>query len=65
MTGRYSCAGKQLGLMELRSVTSQVIREYDVRMAAGQTSDGFLNGCKDGFTLSTGKLELVFERRRS
>ncbi|KAK0389778.1 hypothetical protein NLU13_3351 [Sarocladium strictum] len=62
-TGRYSCAGKQLGLMELRSVTSQVIREYNVRLAAGQKPSDFLDGCKDGFTLSTAKLEMVFERR--
>jgi cytochrome P450 len=64
-TGRYSCAGKQLGLMELRSVTSQVIRDYGVRLAEKQRPGDFLDACKDGFTLSTGKLELVFDRRKT
>lgn len=64
-TGRYSCAGKQLGLMELRSVTSQVIRDYTVRLDAEQKPGDFLDECKDGFTLSTGKLKLVFDKRRS
>jgi cytochrome P450 len=63
--GRYSCAGKQLGLMELRSVTSQVIRDYAVRLAEKQRPGDFLGACKDGFTLSTGKLELVFDRRNT
>lgn len=64
-TGRYSCAGKQLGLLEMRSVTSQVIRDYDVRLAEKQRPEDFLDACKDGFTLSTGKLELVFDRRKA
>ncbi|KAF7558005.1 hypothetical protein G7Z17_g333 [Cylindrodendrum hubeiense] len=42
--GRYSCAGKQLGLMELRYVTSQVLRRYDVKLAEGRTPEGFLAG---------------------
>ncbi|KAH8170409.1 cytochrome p450 domain-containing protein [Sarocladium implicatum] len=63
-TGRYSCAGKQLGLMELRSVTSQVVRDYDVRLDTDQKAGDFLDGCKDGFTLSTAKLKLVFSKRR-
>jgi hypothetical protein len=49
--------------MELRSVTSQVIHGYNVRLAADQRPEDFLKDCKDSFTLATGKLKLLFERR--
>ncbi|RMZ81077.1 hypothetical protein DV738_g2396, partial [Chaetothyriales sp. CBS 135597] len=62
-TGRYGCAGKQLALMEMRSVTSQVVRRYNVRLAPGQDPAEFLQGQQDGFTLSSPKLELLFENR--
>lgn len=61
--GRYSCAGKQLGLMEMRYVTSQILQRYSVRMAAGERPEEFLAGLKDGFTLSAPALRLVFESR--
>ncbi|KND90425.1 Tryprostatin B 6-hydroxylase [Tolypocladium ophioglossoides CBS 100239] len=59
--GRYSCAGKQLGLMELRYVTSQIIHRYDVRMAPKQSADSFLGGLRDAFTLSSQTLDLSFQ----
>ncbi|KAK7423226.1 hypothetical protein QQZ08_009122 [Neonectria magnoliae] len=63
-TGRYSCVGKQLGLMELRYVTSQVLRRYDVKLAEGRTAKGFLAGLKDGFTLASPGLNLVLTPRK-
>ncbi|KAK5988243.1 Cytochrome P450 monooxygenase FCK2 [Cladobotryum mycophilum] len=63
LTGRYSCVGKQLGLMELRYVASEVIHRFDVAPAAGQTSEKFLDGLKDTFTLSLPELNLVFQPR--
>ncbi|RMD44762.1 hypothetical protein DV735_g306, partial [Chaetothyriales sp. CBS 134920] len=42
-----------------------VVQRYNVRLAPGQDPDVFLDGCKDGFTLSTTKLELLFESRNS
>ncbi|KAH7136986.1 averantin oxidoreductase [Dactylonectria estremocensis] len=62
--GRYSCAGKQLGLMELRYVTSQVLRRYNVRLADGLTPGAFLAGLKDGFTLASPGLKLVLTERQ-
>lgn len=61
--GRYSCAGKQLGLMEMRYVTSQIFRHYSVRIALSEKHEDFLAGLKDGFTLSAPALRLVFEDR--
>lgn len=63
--GRYSCVGKQLGLMELRYVTSQVLRRYDVKLAPGRTPEQFLGGLKDGFTLATPGLNLVLTARKT
>lgn len=61
--GRYSCIGKQLGLMEVRHVTAQIVRKYDVELAPGQTPEAFLDGKKDAFTLALGPLQLVFRAR--
>lgn len=55
--------GKQLGLMELRFVTSQVLRRYDVRFAKDYDPSGFAAGLQDSFTLATPKLDLVFSPR--
>ncbi|KAH7009661.1 benzoate 4-monooxygenase cytochrome P450 [Ilyonectria destructans] len=63
--GRYSCVGKQLGLMELRYVTSQVLRRYDVKLAPGRTPEQFLGGLKDGFTLASPGLNLVLTARKT
>lgn len=63
-SGRYSCVGRQLGLMELRFVTSQVLREYDVSFAKDYDPAQFAQGLQDSFTLATSKLDLVFTRRK-
>ncbi|KAL3442746.1 cytochrome P450 monooxygenase [Aspergillus insuetus] len=62
--GPYSCVGKQLALMELRLVAAEILTRYNVRFAEGQKPDVFLESCHDTFTLATGPLELVFEKRR-
>ncbi|KAK1585654.1 cytochrome P450, partial [Colletotrichum navitas] len=62
-TGKYSCAGKQLGLMETRYCASQIIHRHDVKFAPKQTVRAFVEGQKDGFTLSLPVLELIFNPR--
>ncbi|KAK1689370.1 benzoate 4-monooxygenase cytochrome P450 [Colletotrichum godetiae] len=62
-TGKYSCVGKQLGLMEIRYCASQIINRYDVAFAPGQKAEAFINGKKDGFTLSLPELEVIFKAR--
>ncbi|KAF5663557.1 cytochrome P450 monooxygenase [Fusarium denticulatum] len=61
--GRYSCVGKQLGLMEVRYVIAHIIRAFDVRLGEGQTPEGFLKAKMDTFTLATPNLHLVFTPR--
>ncbi|KAF3352075.1 Elongation factor 1-beta [Verticillium dahliae VDG1] len=54
----------QLGLMELRFVTSQILRTYDVGFAKDFDPSTFPAGLQDTFTLATSKLDLVFTRRK-
>jgi hypothetical protein len=49
--------------MELRFVTSQVLRAYDVRFAGDYDASTFQAGLQDSFTLATSKMDLVFTRR--
>ncbi|KAH8896942.1 benzoate 4-monooxygenase cytochrome P450 [Thozetella sp. PMI_491] len=63
-TGRYSCVGRQLGLMEIRYVASQILHRYDVKLAPSVDAKAFVEGMKDGFTLAPPKLELVFTPRQ-
>ncbi|KAH8593673.1 cytochrome P450 [Bisporella sp. PMI_857] len=63
-TGTYSCIGKQLALMELRYVVSQIVYRFDVALAPYQTEQAFLDGKRDTFTLVLGQLDLVFSDRK-
>ncbi|KAH6976573.1 cytochrome P450 [Ilyonectria destructans] len=63
-TGRYSCIGKQLGPMEIRHVSSQILRRYNVALAPGQTPAAFLQGKQDTFTLQLAPLNMVFPLRK-
>lgn len=64
-TGKYSCVGRQLALMEIRFVLSQIVHRYNISFAPGQTPEAFLDGLVDGFTLMCPKLELVFTPRKA
>ncbi|OKL55370.1 hypothetical protein UA08_09379 [Talaromyces atroroseus] len=63
--GPFSCAGKQLALMEIRRVTVDLLSRYDVSFAKGQTHEAFYQGQQDVFTLVCGKLQLLFTERVS
>ncbi|RDL30137.1 uncharacterized protein BP5553_10415 [Venustampulla echinocandica] len=62
--GLYSCVGKQLALTELRHVISQLVHRFDIEVAPGQSTEAFLEGKKDTFTLALGPLNLVFTERK-
>lgn len=60
--GRYGCVGKQLAYMEMRSVVALVVLQFDVKLAPGETGKNLLENTVDTFTLSLGKLDLVFDK---
>jgi hypothetical protein len=61
--GKYSCVGKQLGLMEIRQVTTQIMRRYNVEFAPSQDPKGYTDGLQDTFTTALPPLKLVFTDR--
>ncbi|RYO94255.1 hypothetical protein DL766_002235 [Monosporascus sp. MC13-8B] len=62
--GVYSCVGKQLALMEVRYVASQIVRRFEFGLAAGsQTADAFRAGITEVFTVVPAPLEIVFKVR--
>ncbi|RSL58249.1 hypothetical protein CEP54_007900 [Fusarium duplospermum] len=61
--GRNSCVGKQLGLMEIRYVTTEILFRYNIQMAPGNDPKTYLENKMDVFTLAVPDLNLIFTRR--
>lgn len=59
-TGPYSCIGKQLALMEIRSVAAAMLTNFEVSFAAGEDGSNLLNNTKDIFTLDLASMNLCF-----
>jgi tryprostatin B 6-hydroxylase len=63
--GPYSCVGKQLALMELRTVIALLVTHFDVNFAPGENGDRLINDSKDFFTITISDLDLVFTPRKT
>jgi len=63
--GRYNCVGKNLALMELRAVTARLVRNFDIEFAAEDMGRSVCVDMKDHFTITPGKLALVYTPRES
>ncbi|UPL00404.1 hypothetical protein LCI18_011338 [Fusarium solani-melongenae] len=61
--GRNSCAGKQLGLMEIRYVTTEILSRYNIQFAPGNDPKEYLENKMDVFTAAVPDLNLVFTPR--
>ena len=62
--GAYSCVGKQLALMELRTVIAKLLLEFDVQFAEGEDGSDLLEKTKDYFVLGVADLRVVFRERK-
>ncbi|OBT38603.1 hypothetical protein VE00_11102 [Pseudogymnoascus sp. WSF 3629] len=62
-TGPYSCVGKQLALLSLRTVVARLVQRFDIRFAANETGQSLLQDTKDVFTLDVAPLNLIFVKR--
>ncbi|KAJ4407521.1 hypothetical protein N0V91_003789 [Didymella pomorum] len=60
LIGPYSCVGKTLAYMELRSVIRRVINEFDVILPEGFVAEEYWDGVKDHFTAGPPKQEVSF-----
>jgi len=61
--GTYSCIGKQLALMELRTVTARLVTQFDIAFAPGEDGTDLFEKTKDVFTLEVAPLRIVFTPR--
>lgn len=62
-SGPYGCIGKNLAYMEIRTITAQIIDQFDVKLAPGEDGSGLLFKTVDHFTLGLKPLMLEFTRR--
>ncbi|CVL12932.1 related to pisatin demethylase cytochrome P450 [Fusarium proliferatum] len=62
-TGRGVCAGKQLGLMEMRYVLMDILSRYNIAFAPGTNPQAFIDGLRDCYTLELPRLDMVFTPR--
>ncbi|KAF1840748.1 cytochrome P450 [Cucurbitaria berberidis CBS 394.84] len=59
-TGPYSCAGKGLAMMELRSVVGRVLDEFDIVLPEGFVSEHYFEDIKEHFTAGPPRLLVQF-----
>jgi cytochrome P450 family 628 len=60
-TGAYGCAGKQLALMEVLLVMTQLVREFDISFAPQETGEKLVKEMKDHFNVSLEPFYLGFK----
>jgi cytochrome P450 len=62
-TGVYNCVGQKLAMMELRSVTANLIRLFEISFAEGEDGKEILEKSRDCFTTNVGKLDIRLKPR--
>jgi cytochrome P450 len=61
-TGAYSCVGQKLAMMEMRSVTANLIRCFEMSFADGEDGQEILKS-RDCFSTNVGKLDVRLRPR--
>lgn len=62
--GPFGCIGRNLALLEIRTVICNLVSRFDVRLAPGEDGTDLLENSMDLFTLMMGQLKVVFEERK-
>jgi cytochrome P450 len=62
-TGAYNCVGQKLAMMELRSVTANLMRLFEMEFASGEDGKEILEKSRDCFTTNVGKLDVRLRAR--
>ncbi|EME82719.1 uncharacterized protein MYCFIDRAFT_80339 [Pseudocercospora fijiensis CIRAD86] len=58
--GSFGCIGKNLAMMEMRTLTASILLKYDVSLAPGEDGHRYLEESKEHFTMDLAPLDLVF-----
>lgn len=61
-TGPFGCIGKNLAYMEIRTITAQLVDQFDVSLAPGEDGKKLLMETTDHFTMGLEPLMLIFKR---
>ena len=56
LIGSYNCIGKNVAMMELRTLTAKILLEYDVSFAPGEDGSRLENDSKDHGNVQAGQL---------
>ncbi|OAG07002.1 putative benzoate 4-monooxygenase cytochrome P450 [Paraphaeosphaeria sporulosa] len=59
-TGPYSCAGRQLAMLQIRSVVARIVREFEVVLPEGFDERAFFDGVQDRITAAVPKVQIKF-----
>lgn len=62
-TGVYNCVGQKLAMYELRSVTANLIRLFEMSFADGEDGKEIREKSRDCFTTNVGKLDVKLKPR--
>lgn len=62
-TGAYNCAGQKLAIMQLRSVTANLVRSFEMSFAEGEDGSAVEKKSRDCFTTNVGKLDVRLRSR--
>lgn len=62
--GPFGCIGKNLALMELRTLTARLVLTYDLKLAPQEDGMRLMQKTKDHFTVDLGDLEVCFTERK-
>ena len=63
MTGPYSCIGRPLALLSIRTLLAKLVLTYDFAFAPGETGCGIEEDSQEHFTLVPGDLHIIFTKR--
>lgn len=64
LMGPYSCVGKGLAMMELRSVTGRVANEFDIVLPNDFVAETYWDGILDHFTAGPPSQKVIFMRAK-
>ena len=63
LTGPYACVGKNLGLMEIRTLTVLLVDHFDISLARGENGERLHRETLDCFAAIPGPLRLITTKR--